>query len=256
MRVTVVATGIEAEINRRVASRPLRATNVNTQPRQVEETVMSSDSFATRYPEPARVNTATKSEFISAQPTYVETPAVVENQAVASAPQQENIDVNQVEMGTVETEYVTEGNAVRKVEVQQEETQTTSYNSNVIPPHAPAVRDQGAGQGSSLTLNPPTRPMVQNENKKKTPSLFERITGRAQAQEDEIVETETGGSSSAMPSGLTAERKTVATAYDTPTSPNAQGTLNIDAPTIEVKKSATPNADDLDIPAFLRRQIS
>ena len=262
IRVTVVATGIEAEINRRAASRPLRATNLNTQPRQVEETVAapSTDSFATRYPEPSRVNTATPSasESVATQPTYVETPSVNTDQAVASLPQEQNVKTNQMETGVSETEYVTDGNAVRKVEVQPEEVQTTSYNSNVIPPHAPAVCDHGAGQGSSLILNPPTRPMVQKEVKK-TPSLFERITGRNQVHEDEVAETtndRTSGSSSAMPARLTAERKTVATAYDTPTTTEPQGTLNIDAPAVQVKTNAKPASDDLDIPAFLRRQIS
>jgi cell division protein FtsZ len=259
IRVTVVATGIEAEINRRAASRPLRATNVNTQPRQVEETVAapSADSFATRYPEPSRVNTATTSEAVATQPTYVEAPSVNTDQAVASAIQDVNIELNQVETGVTETEFVTEGNTVRKVALQPEEVQTTSYNSSVIPPHAPAVRDQGAGQGSSLTLNPPTRQAAQKEVKK-TPSLFERITGRTQVQEEEVAETTdtTSGSSSAMPAGLTAERKTVATAYDTPTTSEPQGTLNIDAPAVQVKTNAKPASDDLDIPAFLRRQIS
>lgn len=128
----------------------------------------------------------------------------------------------------------------------------------LFPPHAPAVHDQGAGQGSSLTLNPPTRQASQKEAKK-TPSLFERITGRAQVQEDEVVETTdttTSGSASAMPSGLTAERKTVATAYDTPTTTEPQGTLNIDAPAVQVKTNAKTASDDLEIPAFLRRQIS
>lgn len=134
IRVTVVATGIEAEINRRAASRPLRATNLNVQSRQVEETVVapSADSFATRYPEPARVNTATTPEAVATQPTYIETPSVNVNQAVASLTQDVNVELNQAETGIVGAEFITEGNAVRKVEVQPEEVQTTSYNSSVI----------------------------------------------------------------------------------------------------------------------------
>ena len=270
MRVTVVATGIEAEVNRRAASRPIRATNMNAQPQQVEKNngeSVSTDSFSARYPEPSRVNqTVAASTPMSTDvmpqntPQVFDAPSVPMQQQPAASASPLN-EVAQQEMpshqstGTVETSYVPEGNAMRKIEVQPQQTQTTSYNDSVIPPYAPAREEQK--QESSMVLNPPVARHVEKETRK-TPSLFERITGRNRAEEiEESDETTTSSSStgsSEMPSGLSIERKTVATQYDTQQTNVEQGMLNIEAPKIETKSNTS--SDDLDIPAFLRRQIS
>ena len=117
---------------------------------------------------------------------------------------------------------------------------------------------------SSLVLNPPSRPVQPNLNEpKKTPSLFERITGRhskdeVQDTKDDTTSYSSTGNAGSIPSGLVAERKTVATNYDTPISTGEQGSLNIDAPSAPMKTVTSTNkaSEDLDIPAFLRRQIS
>jgi len=267
MRVTVVATGIEAEVNRRAATRPIRATNLNTQPRQVEEktetTTAVGDSFTTRYPEPSRTNigSAMSATAPVSTPQVIETPMVIEpqQQAVASVQSPETIEVagSVSDTGSIEPTFVQDGSALRKVEVKPEQSQPTSYGQTVIPPHAP--RADEAKQESSLVLNPPSRVHSAQAEPRKTPSLFERITGRKNV-ETTGEETDTGSSSASgnagsMPSGLSVERKTVVTSYD---APHGQGSLLDDAPSAS-PKTVTSNpskADDLDIPAFLRRQIS
>ena len=126
-------------------------------------------------------------------------------------------------------------------------------------PYAPPRSEQTATE-SNITLNPPAHPMVKKETKK-TPSLFERITGRQRAPEgsesqDDTITTSSSGESTTMPAGLTAERKTVVTAYDGHQAEpkGQQGVLNIETPTVETKTNS--DSENLDIPAFLRRQIS
>ena len=295
LRITVVATGIEAEINRRAASRPMRVTAPTSyqQNKPVEEPKSEpvTDSFVARYPEPSRGNavssqpSAPAHNYAQEAPQTIEVPVVEEpqqNVAAASyhepavaqasssqynnAPQQqptafhERDNASQTEpaptTGSVQTEYVTEGSAVRKVEVQPEESNPSAFGTGAIPPYAPA-REERKEPESNLTLTPPSRPAAGHEEKK-TPSLFERITGKKRDVEHEETGTTSSsasGNAGSMSSGLTAERKTVMTSYDTPDSKGSQGTLNIDSPSAPAKGNK-PAADDLDIPAFLRRQIS
>lgn len=271
MRVTVVATGIEAEINRRAASRPIRPTNTNTTPRQTTETPATvNDSFTTRYPEPSRSTGTTMAATApvvteTVAPQVFDTPSVTDvQQAVASVQAPETIEVSGTvsETGSIEPTFVQEGATMRKVETQVEQNQPTSYHNSVIPPHAP--RADEVKQESSLVLNPPARvtPTPQTETRK-TPSLFERITGRKNQtettdEESETTSSSTSGNAGSMPSGLTAERKTVVTSYDVPETAGTQGSLDIDAPVAQPKTVSTTNkpSEDLDIPAFLRRQIS
>ncbi|MCB1530963.1 MAG: cell division protein FtsZ [Rhodospirillales bacterium] len=111
------------------------------------------------------------------------------------------------------------------------------YGGQFVPP-AP-VR---APADSSLVLRPPVPGAHSAEHRKKTPSLFERITGvrghYAKGDEGDATETE------AFHSGLRAER---------PQNSPSQGQLGIDSPA--APKSETKE-NDLDIPAFLRRQAN
>jgi cell division protein FtsZ len=268
MRVTVVATGIEAEIGRRQMTRPIRATNTNMTPTQQTNTGQTQettkDHFVARYPEPTRVSATMASStsvaaHAPAQPQstqYVETPQVEAASAVASAEKVVQ-EQPQQETGYAEPEYVAEGSAMRMVMPQQQEA------GAVIPPAAPSVHN-AASAGSSMTLNPPKQPKagMPARETRKTPSLFERITGvknRDELIESTHEETDTTSSSStgksdSFMSGLTAERKTVVSTYDTPATQGEQGTLNVDVP--KKNEGIQAQASDLDIPAFLRRQIS
>ena len=120
--------------------------------------------------------------------------------------------------------------------------------------HQPLVQRQSQASTQPLQLNPPRvpNPQQQQQNKKRSPSLFERITGAAGAamhhldsfREEEVEETqqraERVAPSPITPTGLTAPPRPM------------QGSLAIDAP-------ARPKAveeGELDIPAFLRRQAN
>ena len=90
-----------------------------------------------------------------------------------------------------------------------------------------------ASSGSSLTLRPPV-PAAHKQTstmKKRSPSLFERITGALRDEEADVV-------------GMN----------EAPQQPAKQGQLNIDAPAAPAAKK-NPE-DELDIPAFLRRQAN
>jgi len=307
IRVTVVATGIDAEINRRVATRPIRPTNVNTQPQKVTapSTPVSAenveaqalapqgleDSFATRYPEPSHVAQAQEGVSYNAvaqqpasapvaqpmgQPNQTPMPSDQQQSAVASlnaTPVQQSmqqVEVGALDAGVTEANYMTDGNAVRKVEhVQQpykqdEQNHVPSYNNSVIPPHGPAKSPVENTMQSTVQSTPPVPPMVQQAQKeeRRTPSLFERITGRKRDEEvsvqnEEETSSGSGAGSTSMPSGLNVDRKTVAINYDAPSIKGEQGTLGIDTPKVTAKtNNASTQGENLDIPAFLRRQIS
>ena len=104
-----------------------------------------------------------------------------------------------------------------------------------------------AGTAASLQLNPPKQP-VQGE-RKKTPSLFERITGSLQ----HTVEHAMGTREEHAPrrSGGTAPSFHGGGSQAVQRAPS-QGSLNIESPAAKPKASE----DELDIPAFLRRQAN
>lgn len=102
---------------------------------------------------------------------------------------------------------------------------------------------------SGLVLRPPV-PGAHTAERRKTPSLFERITGAYEAYKGDHSEKETKGSSDSQGSagGFHSNvRLTSAQAVDAP----SQGQLNIETPA-----APKANEDDLDIPAFLRRQAN
>ncbi|MCS5596536.1 MAG: cell division protein FtsZ [Alphaproteobacteria bacterium] len=91
-----------------------------------------------------------------------------------------------------------------------------------------------ASTGSSLTLRPPVPAAHKQAShmKKRSPSLFERITGVLRDEEADVVGIKDDVSSAPVAK---------------------QGQLNIDAPSAPATKNAE---DELDIPAFLRRQAN
>ena len=109
-----------------------------------------------------------------------------------------------------------------------------------------------AGSNAALKLNPPRQPQPQmqaaEQPKRRTPSLFERITGTVQQTIDHAMgRDEHYGQRRGAPSmqGQDIHQNAV------PKSPS-QGTLNIDAPAGKPKQAE----DEMDIPAFLRRQAN
>lgn len=115
-------------------------------------------------------------------------------------------------------------------------------------PVAQAPQQQAQASQGGLVLRPPV-PGANTAERRKAPSLFERITtgvGRLTHMDEgheEAGSSSAGGSTGGFHGGLRAERA--------PEAPS-QGQLNIDSPSAPRAK----NEDDLDIPAFLRRQAN
>jgi hypothetical protein len=132
----------------------------------------------------------------------------------------------------------------------QQEEQQSSLN---------AQRYQGKNEGAyqevaesnGLVLRPPV-PGANAVEKRKSPSLFERISNVCKGDHQQVEQGEgdqaqgsaSGNVSGGFHGGLRAER--------TATDPS-QGKLNIDSPAAAPKSKVE---DDLDIPAFLRRQAN
>ncbi len=115
----------------------------------------------------------------------------------------------------------------------------------------PAAVAPQATPSESLILTPP-RPGQNTAERRRTPSLFERITGAYEAYKgDQKEEGETSSSAGSQGSagGFHASRMGGgnAQAAEAP----SQGKLNIESPA-----APKANEDDLDIPAFLRRQAN
>ncbi|MFN3700067.1 MAG: cell division protein FtsZ [Alphaproteobacteria bacterium] len=111
-------------------------------------------------------------------------------------------------------------------------------------------RSSTAGTSAALTLNPPRQPVGTNE-KRKTPSLFERITGTVQQTIEGAIgsvrdESVTRRSTPSFHEQQQTQRQDLSAA--------SQGMLNIDAPA--AKPLAHGKEEELDIPAFLRRQAN
>lgn len=155
---------------------------------------------------------------------------------------------------------------------QQQAMRGTRYNDSFIPPapiEAPqqAVRASDTGYGPAVgapvqyayaeapvqtqtsqggfALRPPV-PGAATQQKKRTPSLFERFTQGLRHDEDEsgeAGETSSGGSTGGL-------RAAPRQSYQAP----QQGSLNIDAPV--ATRPAAQMDEEIDIPAFLRRQAN
>lgn len=113
-----------------------------------------------------------------------------------------------------------------------------------------------AGTSANLQLNPPRQAQQAPVEKKRTPSLFERITGSVQ----QTIEGAIGAATHREEPSASARRNApmfqggAAQAREVlPASPS-QGSLNIDAPAAKPQPRA--GEEELDIPAFLRRQAN
>ncbi len=110
---------------------------------------------------------------------------------------------------------------------------------------APAEQSaQGyASSAQGYTLRPPV-PGAASAPRKRGPSIFERFTSqlRHQGHGDDGMLDESNSVSSSVETGLRASQRPL------------QGSLNIEAPS--ATRPAEPTDDELDIPAFLRRQAN
>lgn len=121
------------------------------------------------------------------------------------------------------------------------------YISSFHGQHVPQDTAQNAGAAPGLKLNPPKTPNP--EQRKRAPSLFERISGTVQEHLEGMSgrsqESSTGRQRMAPTAG--SGLKPMGGGHGP-----AQGSLNIDAPS----KPGSTSDENLDIPAFLRRQAN
>lgn len=295
MRVSIVATGIdvaEAAQNRRGGNVTNSMINVLTsaqqserQERRVDRTrpsttsdvrAESSESIPSA---PVRTSTgvATSSGSSvtargysvqsSAQPVVGATARKMEEEYEVHSYQQIEAEVAPVQTYVKqEQSYAPAPQTQQSVQGQQSGMRGTRYNDSFIPPapveapvsrHEPVQQQQMAApvQNPSmqgLTLRPPVPGAVMT--KKRAPSLFERFT-QGLRHEEEIAsgdtDTETTGSAGEADGLRAAPRQQQS--YQSYHQAQ-QGSLNIDAP---VATRPGPQVDDeLDIPAFLRRQAN
>ena len=122
----------------------------------------------------------------------------------------------------------------------------------ITSPAMPASQSQNRPAdvpAPSLQLNPPKQPVREH---KRTPSLFERITGTVQhTLESAMGRDEAPQQRRNSPAFHASETQTKPL---TGNSSPAQGSLNIDSPSGPAKNNS--GEDELDIPAFLRRQAN
>lgn len=117
--------------------------------------------------------------------------------------------------------------------------ETTEAAPQQAPQAAAAPAEKQASSG--IKLNPPV-PGAGSQQKKRTPSLFERFT--SPLRNSDAPQSEENSASPAT--GLRAER---------PAGNPSQGTLDISAP-VSQRSEKSQGDDELDIPAFLRRQAN
>lgn len=280
MRVSIVATGIdkEHEVARRsgggVKSTDAVSKNLMERAAPHTESVPAFIAAPTAHRQPAYM---TAPPIVPAGPhaartTTMPTPAQKIAQASApqmSAPQVSTPKVQEPEADMFEQREFLDSSAQNEQAASLENTamRGTIYNDSFIPPKPAEVSSESrdayisnfhgahvpdrmvqTGSASALKLSPPRPQDAQPQNKQRAPSLFERITGSVQ----EHIE---GFAHRGQPSSDSRERLAPSAAPSglrpmAPMSPS-QGSLNIDAPS----KGASVD-ENLDIPAFLRRQAN
>lgn len=266
MRVSVVATGIDAAQSVKVSggSSTVKVTTVN-KPTEKQNTQTKSEGGQPQT-EVARAMTlsARQQTSVPAQSVVPEVKSEMFSQqefhAAAPSPQSSSMVRGTVHQGSfippspvlpdsqVKVGYMPTSARVEQP-VQQPVQQSIAAASTVQQqPVQENVPEAIPAPTQNLVLRPPV-PGAATAERRRTPSLFERITGAYDAYKsgsEDKSDSDDGsqqGSSGAFHSGLRAERTS-----DTP----SQGKLNIDSP-------AAPQGsaeEDLDIPAFLRRQAN
>ena len=277
MRVSIVATGIEKESASKTRGGN-GTTAVDAKSRTLLERATPNTEAASENKSEYAVATSAPSAAPPVTPTYapptqpslgITAPPTTASPIVPTAPKRDTevdmFEQREFVQGEVETSAgLPENTAMRG----------TRYNDSFIPPkpveaagvEAPHISNFGAAHvpetgtapatpapttipAPGLKLNPPAQP---SPDKKRSPSLFERITGSVQ----EHIEGMTGKGEDHRerkePAPQFVPSSTMPSAGRKAPPPLSQGSLNIDSPS----KPAAQADDELDIPAFLRRQAN
>ncbi len=289
MRVSIVATGIEKESvqQRRTTSGGVKtdATSRNT----LERATPNTESAPGQAQPLSNVRPGSYPTSASQNVKGITAPAPIQarEQGIAAEPESDLFEQQQFtssESGEAQggsgvglpqntamrgTRYKDSFIPPRPIEISKDEmdavnsTQTGAFHTrmqNTPQPSgsSPAASDQYEGsvqKAPGLHLNPPRQPAQQaGPAKPRTPSLFERITGTVQQTIDGFrEEPQPRRQERLAPSPQGSSGPSYAPSPSVPPRKVAQGSLNIDTP------AAAPqgkNEDELDIPAFLRRQAN
>ncbi|MCB1531791.1 MAG: cell division protein FtsZ [Alphaproteobacteria bacterium] len=251
MRVSIVATGIEREAKRKTISGGGNGTIDVNKRTSLERATPNTDSAS----EEPKIATAQRiAPTVGAGPSLPSfVPAAKTNpvpKITASDPERDMFEQREF---AVDAGEAGEGEALPQNTALRGERYKDSFippkpmeavsDANITAPgsfHAAPTSSAPAYQpiaSPGLKLNPPKLPTPQE--KKASPSLFERITGSVQQAVEGIKEDHKPRQRVASP--------TLGGAQTVPQGPS-QGSLNIDKP--------SKSDDELDIPAFLRRQAN
>jgi cell division protein FtsZ len=256
MRVSVVATGMdsaEVAVKKPSLGVTVNAVTAQQQERKLERSVPNHAAIKEPQKEVVGAPSVNRA-YPAGAPGFITTPSApaMPAAATASAPVVHNADEPDAEM--FEQQKFEEGNIGTSSPLTA--PQAKIHNDSFIPPLPIAPErekmeagigelsaqraGEGASAGSSLSLKPPVPGAGLQSRKKLTPSLFERFTGPLLGHHDEVGSSDEG-ESSAGEGGMASQPRN---------SLKGQGSLDIDA------DSKSSSEDELDIPAFLRRQAN
>ncbi|MEM6780932.1 MAG: cell division protein FtsZ [Pseudomonadota bacterium] len=279
MRVSVVATGIDAAEAKKTRPSGVKVTSMTRKPLEVPEKPAATAAPTTPMGRAMPASSTSFRSSIPSQPAQPSTAPVVREMtnavraaastASAAAAKMEEPEADMFEQqdlveqakapqpmqpqATAGRGYVQQGQFIPPAPVVPERQTPVAAQAGGFGPQlggtTPAPQQpQRMGNDSALVLRPPV-PGQGAAERKQTPSLFERITGVRKdiMGEDKATETSSGDTSSGGTGDFAGLRASSPSASDAP----SQGSLNIDSP------SAPKRAEDeLDIPAFLRRQAN
>lgn len=290
MRVSVVATGIDVAV---AEKKPLKTAGAFTVERTAPAKRVEAAAQEREYtPQPvARSTPAPYPSYApprapvqqqvqpQAQPSYAHSHAYAaqaatarriseEAEVIASYKQQELMMEPAVATATAAApSYVHQPVYEQQAQTQNDYMRGTRYRDSYIPPqpvdsNLPAVAQMARSNmtigpaGANLETPQPvqTAPVERAAPRKKSPSLFERITGQIRRDHpaDDLLATDAGQPVEQGSSDFRAQPRGYQTTM--PQQPQ-QGRLNIDSPAKPAPQGAAGEGE-FDIPAFLRRQAN
>jgi cell division protein FtsZ len=285
MRVSVVATGIDVDVQKRstgnLSTSMLNALtsaqqNERQQERKLDRTRPTTIGSDTRAEEAAPA-APVRSPAGLASPHVPSVMAVARSASVPSSPVNMGATARKLEEEPEmfeQGEFAAEIAPVQSYVQSQIQAQTsamrgTRYNDAFIPPAAvevqaprpethyapqPRVTESPVAQSQASSGSFSLRPPVPAQQKKRAQSLFERFTQGLRHEEEEIAETADTASSGGSAGNAGGLRASPRQSYHQV--PPQQGSLNIDAPAPAATRPGPQVEDELDIPAFLRRQAN
>ena len=270
MRVSVVATGIDAaeakktkpsggiKVTSAIARKPADVPEKPAVPRTVSHAIAPAvPPRATIPAQPAatpavqQVSNAVRTAAATAQKMEEPEADMFEQQELVEQPKA----AQAMPQATAGRGYIQHGQFIPPAPVVPERQDPASSYAGGFGPQLDRQESQPVRRepsDSGLVLRPPV-PGQGSAERRQAPSLFERITGvrkeiMGERKEETQQQTETQGSASSSSGGFGASgMRATRTVSDSP----SQGSLNIDSPSAPKRSE-----DELDIPAFLRRQAN